>query len=311
VASVSAYKAGSLLARVAPDAVGTGAARLIGASAGPVSGDKGKIVARNIERALGRAMSAAERRRKVNQTFEWYARYYVESFKLPSIPVDQIDHEFSYEGVDAIHTHCGEGKDGAILALPHLGTWEWAAFWLARVADVKVTAIVEPLDPPELFDWFVGLRESLGMEIHPLGPDAGRQILAALKRGHLVCLLCDRDLQGTGVPVEFFGERTTLPGGPATIALRTGVPLIPAAVFWREHARHGLARPPLTVEREGRLRDDVQRVTQMIAHEFEHLIRLAPEQWHLLNPNWPSDYELLGQEVPEHLRDLRLPGDDA
>ena len=269
-----------------------------------MSGDKGKIVARNIERALGRPLSAAERRRKVNQTFEWYARYYVESFKLPSIPVEQLDHEFSYEGVDTIHAHCGEGKGGAILALPHLGTWEWAAFWLARVADVKVTAIVEPLDPPELFDWFVGLRESLGMEIHPLGPDAGRQIISALKRGHLVCLLCDRDLQGTGVPVDFFGERTTLPGGPATIALRTGVPLIPAAVFWREHARHGLARPPLVVEREGRLRDDVQRVTQMIANEFEQLIRMAPEQWHLLSPNWPSDYEALGLDMPDHLREL-------
>jgi phosphatidylinositol dimannoside acyltransferase len=304
VASASVYKAGSRLARLAPDAVGAGAARLIGAGVGPVSGDKGKIVARNIERALGRPLSAAERRRKVNQTFEWYARYYVESFKLPSIPVEQLDHEFSYEGVDTIHAHCGEGKDGAILALPHLGTWEWAAFWLARVADVKVTAIVEPLDPPELFDWFVGLRESLGMEIYPLGPDAGRQIISALKRGHLVCLLCDRDLQGTGVPVDFFGERTTLPGGPATIALRTGVPLIPAAVFWREHARHGLARPPLVVEREGRLRDDVQRVTQMIANEFEQLIRMAPEQWHLLSPNWPSDYEALGLDLPDHLREL-------
>ncbi|MDG1409459.1 MAG: phosphatidylinositol mannoside acyltransferase [Acidimicrobiales bacterium] len=304
MASASVYKAGSRLARLAPDAVGAGAARLIGAGVGPVSGDKGKIVARNIERALGRPLSAAERRRKVNQTFEWYARYYVESFKLPSIPVEQLDHEFSYEGVDTIHAHCGEGKGGAILALPHLGTWEWAAFWLARVADVKVTAIVEPLDPPELFDWFVGLRESLGMEIHPLGPDAGRQIISALKRGHLVCLLCDRDLQGTGVPVDFFGERTTLPGGPATIALRTGVPLIPAAVFWREHARHGLARPPLVVEREGRLRDDVQRVTQMIANEFEQLIRMAPEQWHLLSPNWPSDYEALGLDMPDHLREL-------
>ena len=94
---------------------------------------------------------------------------------------------------------------------------------------MKVTAIVEPLQPPELFEWFVGLRESLGMEIHPLGPDAGKQIIDALGRGHLVCLLCDRDPQGTGVPVEFFGEKTTF-GGPAMIAFRTGVPLMPAAV---------------------------------------------------------------------------------
>ena len=40
------------------------------------------------------------------------------------------------------------------------------------------------------------------------------------------------DIQGNGVEVEFFDERTTLPGGPATLALRTGAPLLPAAVYF-------------------------------------------------------------------------------
>jgi KDO2-lipid IV(A) lauroyltransferase len=30
-------------------------------------------------------------------------------------------------------------------------------------------------------------------------------------------------------------------------------------------------------------------VTQLLAHELEFLIRRAPEQWHLFQPNWPSD----------------------
>ena len=306
MAGVAAYKVGSFLARTVPDGVATSVARAGGFAAGLMAGDAGKIVGRNLERVYGRPLSDAEKKRKIAETFEWYGRYYVESFRLPEVSVDELDRGFSYDGVASIEANCGPGKSGAILALPHLGTWEWAAFWLARVLKVKVTAIVEPLQPPELFEWFVGLRESLGMEIHPLGPDAGKQIIDALGRGHLVCLLCDRDLQGNGVPVEFFGEKTTLPGGPATIALRTGVPLMPAAVPWRDHARHGWCRPPLKIERTkgARLREDIQRVTQMIADEFEIMIRETPEQWHLLNPNWPSDYEALGREIPEHLRDL-------
>ena len=39
----------------------------------------------------------------------------------------------------------------------------------------------------------------------------------------------------------------------------------------------------------GSLRDDVQRITQLLAIELEALIRAAPEQWHLFQPNWPSD----------------------
>ena len=44
------------------------------------------------------------------------------------------------------------------------------------------------------------------------------------------------------------------------------------------------------VERRGSLRDDVARVTRDLARHFEDLIREAPEQWHLLQPNWPSDH---------------------
>jgi phosphatidylinositol dimannoside acyltransferase len=47
--------------------------------------------------------------------------------------------------------------------------------------------------------------------------------------------------------------------------------------------------PPIPTERVGSIRDDVTRVTQALAHEFESLIRAHPEQWHLMQPNWPSD----------------------
>ncbi len=176
------------------------------------------------------------------------------------------------------------------MALPHLGGWEWSGFWVTRVQRRPVTVVVERLDPPALFDWFVELRRSFGFEVVPLGPEAGPAAARALKANHTLALLCDRDLAGTGPEVEFFGERTTLPGGPATLALRTGAPLLPTAIYFDgADCRRSVVLPPLDTRREGRLRDDVQRVTQDLAYALEDLIRRAPEQWHLLQPNWPSD----------------------
>ncbi len=282
--------------------------RLVGASS-LASSDRRKIVARNLERVLGRPLHAVEERRRVAETFEWYARYYHESFRLPDLTTEQIDREFAYVGFDQIEAACVRGQ-GPILALPHLGTWEWAAFWLALVPGYQITAIVEPLDPPELFEWFAGFRESLGMHVVPLGPDAGKASLNALNNGGVLCLLADRDIQGTGVPVEFFGERTTLPAGPATLALRTGSPLLPTAVYWRDGVRWAHVMPALDTARRGRLREDVARVTQELAIAFEALISEAPEQWHLLQPNWPSDFDALGLPMPDHLRALAENGDD-
>ena len=73
---------------------------------------------------------------------------------------------------------------------------------------------MEPIEPPALFDWFCSYRRALGMTIVPLGPDAGSVLLKKLREGLMVGLVCDRDLAGNGIEVEFFGERTTFPAGP-------------------------------------------------------------------------------------------------
>jgi KDO2-lipid IV(A) lauroyltransferase len=111
-----------------------------------------------------------------------------------------------------------------------------------------------------------------------------------LQENRVLCLLSDRDINGGGIPVEFFGETTTLPGGPATLALRSGAPLLPAAVYYQGGGLHeARVLPALDTARQGSFRADVARVTQDLAHGLEVLIRRAPEQWHLLQPNWPSD----------------------
>ena len=101
MASVSAYRAGSFLARHMPVVAQNAVMRAVGATSAN-AGQKRRIVARNLERVLGRSMSAVETRRRVAKTFEWYARYYAESFRLPSVPVEEIDRGFGYEGFGEI-----------------------------------------------------------------------------------------------------------------------------------------------------------------------------------------------------------------
>lgn len=283
-----AYRASSAVARALPSPVADAAARALGGAATQAMGDRRVLVERNLRRAHGRALSDRAMRRAVRATFTSYARYWAESFRLPDMSPAELDDGMDVEGYEHLERALRTGT-GTLMALPHLGGWEWAAFWLTRVMGVPVTAVVEPLDPPELFEWFVEFRESLGMEIVPLGPKAGTAVSRAVKRGDIIALLCDRDIQGGGPEVEFFGERTTLPGGPATLALRTGAPILPTAIYF-DGDRH-LARvlPPLDTGRRGKLREDVARITQDLAHALEQLISWAPEQWHLMSPNWPSD----------------------
>lgn len=287
--TMGTYRLGSLLARAVPGPLSGSVGSLLGTPASIGMRDRRAMVERHMRRVRPEAKSW-EIRRLTQQVFESYARYYIESFRLTSLSKRQVSEAFTNTGFDEYILAALERGSGAIVALPHLGGWEWAGRWAADQGH-QLSVVVEPLHPPELFDWFVDLRQKFGLRVIPLGPGAGSACAAALRRNEILCLLSDRDLTGTGVPVEFFGESTTLPGGPATLALRTGAALLPAAVYFsdRNTRHHAIIRPPINCQRESSLRSDVQRITQVLAGELEELIRRAPEQWHLMQPNWPSD----------------------
>lgn len=287
--TVGAYKLGSLLSKGVPTVLSALVGSALGVPASVALREKRLMVERHMRRVVPSA-SDWQIRRLTQKVFDSYARYYVESFRLPVLDAQQVAKSFSVEGYDEHLVPALERGNGAILALPHLGGWEWAGRWAADLGN-KMTVVVEPLQPPELFDWFVELREKFGMRVIPVGPEAGSAALAALRANEVLCLLCDRDISGGGVVTRFFGESTLLPAGPATLALRTGAALLPTAVYFtdRSDGHLGVIRPPIPCLRTGRLRADVERITGLVARELEFLIERAPEQWHLLQPNWPSD----------------------
>jgi KDO2-lipid IV(A) lauroyltransferase len=281
------YRAASFVAQALPGRVVDAAAPSLAGLLSHRRSERRAMVERH-QRRVDPSLQGAALRRRVREVYASYGRYYAESFRLPAIGADELDARLTYEGFEHVQRALDEGI-GPLLCLPHLGSWEWSAYWLTRVRRLPVTAVVERLEPPGLFDWFVAFRERIGMHIVPLGPEAGRAAIGAVRAGHIVALLCDRDIGRSGVEVTFFGERTTLPSGPAVLALRTGAPLLPTATYDEGPLHHGVVRPPVPARREGTFRADVARITQALAGELELLIRRAPQQWHLMQPNWPSD----------------------
>jgi KDO2-lipid IV(A) lauroyltransferase len=241
-------------------------------------------------RVLGRPLGRPERRRIVAEVYSNYSRYWAESLRLASVPEDQVASGVTVAGQDHLGSAVALGR-GAIIVTPHLGGWEWGGRYLIGTG-LAVTVVVEPLGPPDLFEWFVGFREQLGFQVVAVGPGAGTAVLRALKANHVVALLSDRVVgDASGVEVSFFGERAMLPAGPATLALRSGAPVVPGAIYFGKAAssHRVVFRPPIEFPAGLGFRKTVHEGTQAIARELEHLIRQAPTQWHLLQPNWPAD----------------------
>ncbi|QNP56840.1 LpxL/LpxP family acyltransferase [Tessaracoccus defluvii] len=86
---------------------------------------------------------------------------------------------------------------GLVLALPHMGSWDFAGAWCATVG-IKVVSVAERL-PDGLYERFRDARAGMGMDIHPVDlPGLLGVLTDDVRAGRLVCLLSDRDLSSRG-----------------------------------------------------------------------------------------------------------------
>jgi phosphatidylinositol dimannoside acyltransferase len=284
-----AYRVAERAACVLPDPLVPAVAGVAGRVAVATMPARRRMVARHQERVRGR-LSPRERRRAVRATFTSYAAYWLDTFRLCRIGGGDLAGRLDADGLEHLDEALAAGR-GAILATPHFGSWDLGGAWLAH-RGYPLVAVVERLPSPRLLDWFRTVRRRVGMEVVVRGPDVWDELEATLAANRVAVLVSDRDLSGRGVGVELFGERTTLPAGPARLARRCGAPLLPVAVYATGGGRHrGVVRPPVPVPRTDDDRADAAVVAQRLAVELEGLIRPAPEHWHLLQPNWPSDRE--------------------
>ncbi|MCH6159206.1 phosphatidylinositol mannoside acyltransferase [Streptomyces marispadix] len=253
---------------------------------------RGKGV-RRLEANLARVVPGAssERLRELSQAgMRSYLRYWMESFRLPAWQEPHIR--------DNVHIHelrrltDGIASDrGVILALPHLANWDLAGAYVTTVLKTPFSTVVERLKPESLFDRFVAYREGLGMEVLPhSGGSAFGTLARRLRDGGLVCLVADRDLSSSGVEVDFFGERTRMPAGPALLAQQTGALLLPVTLWYEEPPRmEGMVHPPVEVPSRGTREEKTSAMTQAVADRFAEGIAGHPEDWHMLQRLWLSD----------------------
>lgn len=216
-----------------------------------------------------------------------YARYWQESFRLPSISRSRLVTQMRVIGEDCIRA-AGDAGRGVILALPHMGNWDLAGAWLCA-RGIPFTTVVERLEPAALFDRFVAFRERLGMEVLPLtgGPPPFEALAARLREGRVVCLLADRDLTGSGRAVRFFGARAAMPAGPALLALRTGAVLLPVSLWFDDPAPwNGRVHEPVPHPERGRLGEQVDAMTQALADVFAQAVAAHPQDWHMVQRVW-------------------------
>ncbi|MFE2217785.1 phosphatidylinositol mannoside acyltransferase [Streptomyces canus] len=221
-----------------------------------------------------------------------YLRYWMESFRLPAWSKERIKGGFDPKDLHYLTEGLAAGK-GVILALPHMANWDLAGAWVTTKLETPFTTVAERLKPETLYDRFVAYREGLGMEVLPhSGGTAFGTLARRLRDGGLVCLVAERDLSSSGVEVQFFGEATRIPAGPALLAQQTGALLLPVTLWYDDSpVMRGRVHPPVGVPETGTRAEKTSVMAQALADAFATGIADHPEDWHMLQRLWLKDLE--------------------
>ncbi len=252
-----------------------------------------RVLEGNLRRVIGGEASDGELRALSRQAIRSYARYWLEAFRLPVMPAGRLVGGMRDTGrTETAFGYLAAGR-GVVFALPHMGNWDLACAWIIAKGAGSVTAVIERVKPESVYDRFVAFRERLGMEVLPASGGMQRfGILAQrLQAGKIVGLICDRDVTGGGMEVEFFGEKARMMGGAAALAVQTGAALMPA-ILWFEGDGWGVhIHEEIPVPAEGDMRQKTAVMMQEVARLFEAGIRAHPQDWHMLQKVFVADLD--------------------
>lgn len=250
------------------------------------------LLTSHVRRALSSTADDHEISEAVDGMYRSYGRYWAETFWFRPRRRQAIVRSVERVNFETVLAAQEAGR-GIVFVLPHIGNWEIAGL-IAKDLGLDLMAIAEHLPNQKITDWFFDVRAKFGIDIVLTSdPERRSKMISHLNRGGALALVADRDVTGRGISVDFFGEQTTLPAGPAALAERTDSELLAVAVFFKEDSGYTLEIGEAIVIPEAESRAERVRLgTQRVAQALEGMIRKDPSQWHLFQPNWPSDREL-------------------
>ena len=168
---------------------------------------------------------------------------------------------------------------GVLLVSGHFGQWE-AVRGMLKARGIDVGALYRPLKNPYLQAMYFDQMSLSGSPLFPRSRQGMRELVRHLRSGGIVAVLLDQYVQG-GEPIDFLGKPAPTGIAIAALALKFGVPIIPAYGTREPDGLHVAIEfeapiPPSTPE----------AMTQSAADSLAARVRARPEQYFWLHRRW-------------------------
>jgi len=277
------YRAIERLVNALPRSVFLPAAAAIGNLGFDLARAKRRVVRENLAHAMGAAPDDPAVVHAARRVFRNYAKYLADVMRLAEHSEQEFGSLVDVENVELLAEAREAGK-GVLLCTVHIGGMDMMAPAFHRRGH-RAHVIADDTTYPTLYEHLKAVRERHG--VHLIGWRNLRKLVRALRHEENVVLFCDVGFRRGDVPVDFLGEATTFPAGPATLSARSGAPMLPVRALRTASDRFSVGGLPLIWARSTEP-VEIQRATQELADALGSVIAADPGQWYMFRPIWPQ-----------------------
>ena len=277
------YRAGEWVINALPRSVVMPLAAAVGNLAYDVGGPKKALIHDNLAHPMGLPATDRRVRRAARRAFRNYAKYLVDMMRIGGLTEDDARRLVSVANLEILDLARAEGK-GVLLCTAHVGGMDLIAPRL-KVEGESMHVVADDTTYGRLFDHLAAARAR--QHIFVIGWRNLRGMFKVLRENGNLVLFCDGGYRRGDVPVELFGEATTLPIGPATLSAKTGAPMLTVAARRTDDDRFVTRGLPL-IHCRSTEPSEIHRATQAVADELASVIADEPGQWYMFRPVWPQ-----------------------
>lgn len=247
-----------------------------------------RIAKQNLTRAFGREKGPGWIETKARLCFMHIAQVFVELVWAMPRTDEELRQMVEFVGLENYERAISMGK-GVIFMTLHQGNWELVSPSFAIKHKAPLHVVVRRLDKNILDGLITRFRARGGNVVVPK-QRAMRTLMAALKNNGRLVILLDQNVDWyDGVWAPFFGTPACTNKGLALLALKTGVPVLPATNFRLPDGRFmTFILPEVSPVRTGDRTGDIEETTAKYNKILEKMISICPEQWFWVHQRWKT-----------------------
>ncbi|HEX8279834.1 MAG TPA: hypothetical protein VF551_00535 [Chthoniobacterales bacterium] len=271
------FRAGEALVRLLPIET----AFLLGRAGGEIAfwllRRRRTLALANLRLAFGNEMSDAQLRATNREHFRLLGANLIAGLKSSTMQNEKL-----WARLDA-NVPQERGQHGWIALISHIGNWELFSHLGEKFPEYRFGAVYQKLANPYIDRHLRRTRARSGIALF----DRRTELLKCvrfLREGGVIGVLVDQSAGYAGLWTPLFGRLTSSSTLAATLSIRTGLPVVPLAMYTTGRARWKLRiGAPVFPEC-----DDPEILTAQINRLLEEQIRASPADWLWGHNRWKA-----------------------